>query len=323
MERVIGIRECLIVLVVLVCAPAPALYAQDRAAPQRIEADTQYEIATRSLLSNNLADAETAFRRLREVEPEKLRWLPGTVDVMIRQQKKDDAVRLVESEVEKAPQSLDARLALADAAAVAGLYELADRIYGKALDSIGQDSPKAAEVYLRQGQTLGRRDQWESSLAILRKAKALQPDSGPVLLALAMTLEHTGNSSEIQQAYRDVLRVQPGNWVAMNNLAFTLAKSGDVDNALVFARRAKLAAPEVPEVIDTLGYVYTAKRLINLAIPALAEAVRKAPANMAFREHLADALAQRNDPSLKSVEAAIRDNATPPDKVLSLVQTLK
>jgi tetratricopeptide (TPR) repeat protein len=323
MERVIGIRACLSALMVTLCATAPALYAQDRAAPQRSEADTQYEIATRSLLGNNLPDAESAFRRLREVEPEKLRWLPGTVDVMIRQQKKDDAVRLLQSEVEKAPQSRDAQLALADAAAVAGLYELADRIYGKVLESVGQDSPQAAEVYLRQGQTFGRRDQWESSLAMIRKAKALQPDSGPVLLAFAMSVEHTGNATEIQQAYRDVLRVQPGNWVAMNNLAFTLAKSGDVDNALVFARRAKLAAPEVPEVIDTLGYVYTAKRLINLAIPALAEAVRKAPGNMAFREHLADALAQRNDPSLKSVEAAIRDNATPPDKVLGLVQTLK
>jgi Flp pilus assembly protein TadD len=321
MNRVIGIRRPLLALLTL-CATS-ALCAQDVAAPQRSEADTQYELGGRSLIAHDLPDAEAAFHRLRELEPERLRWLPGTVDVLVRQKKQDEAVRLVQAEVEKAPQAQEARLALADAAAAAGMYDVSDRLYNNLLESVGPDSPQAADVYLRQGQTYGRREQWEPAVAALRKAKSLRPDSAPVLLALAMASEHSGNGADIQAAYRDVLRVQPGNWVAMNNLAFLLAKNGDVDTALVFARRAKAAAPDVGEVTDTLGYVYTAKRLTNLAISTLVEAVQKAPENPTFRGHLADALEQRNDASLKPVQAALRDSATPKDKVLELVRTLK
>jgi Flp pilus assembly protein TadD len=111
----------------------------------------------------------------------------------------------------------------------------------------------------------------------------------------------------------------------MNNLAFLLAKRGDLDTALVYARRARLGAPEMAEVMDTLGYVYTAKRLTNLAVQTLVDAVEKAPENLTFREHLADALDQREDGSaaMKSLQAALRDHSTVKERVLELTRGLR
>ena len=304
---------------------AAALDAQQRQAVPQKEIDEQYELGMRQLLENHLPEAESTFRYLRELEPARLRWMPGMVEVLVKQKKQDEAVQLVKSQAEKLPDSREPRLWFADAAETAGLRELAQATYKKVLDSLDPGSADTADVYLRLGRNLARQQDWQAARDLLGKAKALQPDNPSVLLAFALAMDRNAPPAEIERAYRDVLRVQSNNWVAMNNLAFVLARGKDIDTALVYARRAKMAAPEVPEVIDTLGFVYTAKRLTNLAISTLAEAVRKSPENLQFRGHLADALAQRNDDSaaMKSLQAALRDGATPADKVVELIKDVK
>jgi tetratricopeptide (TPR) repeat protein len=65
---------------------------------------------------------------------------------------------------------------------------------------------------------------------------------------------------------------------AKNGLAFLLAASNtDLDRALTLAQDAQRQLPNVPEVADTLGYVYLRKGLHEAAIDRFRYALELAP----------------------------------------------
>jgi Flp pilus assembly protein TadD len=66
-----------------------------------------------------------------------------------------------------------------------------------------------------------------------------------------------GRMDTAADAYRKMLRHQPDNIFALNNLAFILAdRLEDAASALPFAQRAAELAPGEPSILDTLGYVH-------------------------------------------------------------------
>jgi uncharacterized protein HemY len=93
-----------------------------------------------------------------------------------------------------------------------------------------------------------------------------------------------------------VLGINPDNGIALNNLAFLNAKTGqNLDMAMTLAERAKKRMPGSPNVSDTLGYVYYEKNLTGDAVRELQQAVDAAPLNATFRLHLAMALLKSGD----------------------------
>ena len=75
-------------------------------------------------------------------------------------------------------------------------------------------------------------------------------------------------------SYRMVLNVDQSNLIALNNLAYVLAKD-DPDEALKLAQQAAEMAPDSPNVQDTLGWVYYRKGLYSMAVRYLKTAVDK------------------------------------------------
>ena len=81
--------------------------------------------------------------------------------------------------------------------------------------------------------------------------------------------------------------------MAANNLAWLYAEKGqNLDAALQLAQSAKAELPELSEVNDTLGFVYLQKKLPDLAVVPLREAVQKDPGNPIYRYRLGLAYAQ-------------------------------
>lgn len=120
-----------------------------------------------------------------------------------------------------------------------------------------------AQVDLIQG-NLG---QARSDLANVLKVK---PDEAGATLLLAMIDEKAGRSEEAISSYRKVVTKEPGNMVALNNLAYRLAVShGASDEALQLAQKAKEMAPNNPAVDDTLGWAYYQKNLYPSAVKQL------------------------------------------------------
>jgi putative PEP-CTERM system TPR-repeat lipoprotein len=93
--------------------------------------------------------------------------------------------------------------------------------------------------------------------------------------------------------YQDVIRQMPDNVLALNNLAWSMAKTGRANDALPHARRAATLAPENPAVLDTLGTTLVRAGQPAEAVAPLRKAVEKAPNVRPIEFHLAEALAQQ------------------------------
>jgi Tfp pilus assembly protein PilF len=107
------------------------------------------------------------------------------------------------------------------------------------------------------------------------------------LTMTGMILEQQGKKDLAKKRYEEVLTLDSSASTAGNNLAWILAESGeDLDRALDLARAATAATPDVPQVMDTLGWVYYKKRQPLLAIPLFQRSTQLDPANGWYHYHL-------------------------------------
>ena len=221
------------------------------------------------------------------------------------------------------------RLLAEGAAAVqAGEFDAAIARFQKVLDGLDADSPMAGELYLRLGETYRRKGDLDSAIRSLARANELLPGNATVIGTLALALDSSGNRPDAQRAYRATLDVDPNNAIAMNNLAFLLAESGeDLDDALRLSRRAMELMPESMEMADTAGWVQMKRGDNDAAIALFAAAVAREPAEEGFRDHLLMALERKGDHSGLRGEtiAALKAVGTPDNlaKVTALIQGLK
>lgn len=79
-----------------------------------------------------------------------------------------------------------------------------------------------------------------------------QPDDLQVRRMLAQIYQQRGRTDKAVETYRSLLETRPTDAAAANNLALLLIEA-DPAEALVYARKAREAAPESPEIADTLG----------------------------------------------------------------------
>jgi tetratricopeptide (TPR) repeat protein len=87
--------------------------------------------------------------------------------------------------------------------------------------------------------------------------------------------------------YEQVLRYDSRAAVAANNLAWMMAERNEnLDLALKYAQTAKAVSPDVPEISDTLAWVYYKKDLAPLAVEPLQHAVSRDPKNANYHYRL-------------------------------------
>jgi tetratricopeptide (TPR) repeat protein len=99
-----------------------------------------------------------------------------------------------------------------------------------------------------------------------------------------------------EQHYRKALDINAEFAPAANNLAFLLAEQNkDIDEALKWARLAKEKLPEDPNVMDTLGWVYYRKGLLDSAISEFKDSLEKNPDNPAVIYHLGMAYLEKDN----------------------------
>lgn len=95
-----------------------------------------------------------------------------------------------------------------------------------------------------------------------------------------------GNESRASSHYREVLSIQPGNVLALNNLAWTL-RDVDPEQAVALAQRANELAPDNAAILDTYGWVLHLAGQHQLALDTLNKALELDPGNPEIEEHLA------------------------------------
>lgn len=284
--------------------------------------DALYRSGAACFEEGRYKEAEEAFRKIYQLDPGNFKGIVGLAEVYMRENKQDEAIRFVQSEADKNPTRLEFRTALGNLFVRVGKDDLAIAEFQRALDSGTKDSKTVGDLYFRIGEADRRMGDLNAAIRAFQQAKAADPNNTKVLLQLALIangesdLDGTGRQSEVKSAYDQLLKAEPDNAIALNNLAFIKANEGvDLDGALAMARRALQKAPNSPDIMDTVGWIYLKKGMSDEAIGAFRNAVQaardlRAPERPAFHYHLAMALIQKGDNSgaMQELQAALKNN---------------
>ncbi|MGA2269795.1 MAG: tetratricopeptide repeat protein [Bryobacteraceae bacterium] len=279
--------------------------------------DVLFQLGVVNLAENKYKEAEDAFRRSYELNPANSRGLMGMVETEMAQNHAEQAMQLLQTEAAKAPNRPDFLMALGNTAVRAGKYDLAVSYFEKMGASVEKGSKSQGDIYLRIGESYRRKGDLSNSIVALQKARQILPENLVVLSTLALVLDAAGRWSEARQVYEVVVKLDPNNGVALNNLAFLLSEhGGDLDDALTKAQKAKQLMPDLSEVSDTLGWIYLKKNLTDNAVDIFRELVTKAPNQAIFRYHLGMAYSQKGDKTraLKELQEALKYNPAKPDR---------
>ena len=287
------------------------LNAMLKASPSTPE--IHFQLGMVALAEKRYADAEESFKKSFELNPANSRGLMGIVETDMAQNKTDAALKLLLEESKKAPNRMDLLVGLGNTAVRAGKYDDAIGYYQRVIDGLDKNSNSRGEIYLRIGETYRRKGDDNNAIAALQKAREAVPDSEMVLNALALVLDHAGRRNEAKGVYDAIIRMDPNNAVALNNLAYLMVETGlDTDVALSYAQRAKQLLPDMAEVSDTLGWIYLKKAQYDYAVNAFLELVVKEPGHSTYHYHLAMAYKQKGDKgkAIEQLHEAIKDNPT-------------
>src|SRR5204863_571561 len=122
-----------------------------------------------------------------------------------------------------------------------------------AVEGANRVEPDSPRVMLARADILLRQKRVDDGIWWAMRARERHPEDldPPLRVTLAQILEAGGRRTAAEQQYADVLKRQPRNWIAANNLAWLYAADGRLDEAMKLARVAYAEAPDRPEVKDT------------------------------------------------------------------------
>lgn len=122
-----------------------------------------------------------------------------------------------------------------------------------------------------------------------RNAIIVNDSTDEARLYLAAIYDRQGKSRESRRLYEEVVQRYPDNTLALNNLAYAYATSGEhLDLALSYARKAINTEPGRASYLDTYGWVLHRKGMYAEADSILRMAIDLEQNNATFFEHLGD-----------------------------------
>ncbi|HYL77836.1 MAG TPA: tetratricopeptide repeat protein [Bryobacteraceae bacterium] len=267
----------------------------------RDSAEVRFRLAWVDLASKRYEEATAGFQSL--MRSGDVRGVIGLARCKEAEGQMAAGIQILEREVGRNPENDDLRMALAET-----LYRSARFQDSKAqLERLLAKNPNAVETQLRMGDVLNRLGDKQGAIQHLRKARELQPSNPGAAYGLALMLDQSGQTDQARVAYEDVLKLDPENVQALNNLAYIKAEDGlDLDQALGLVQRALQKSPNDPNISDTLGLIYVRKKLTVQAVVLLQGLVARVPDNPAYRLHLAMALYDKGEKAQakKELEAA-------------------
>lgn len=246
----------------------------------------QVRIGRMQLMVNNFDGAAYNAQKALAVAPSDLAALSLQADVELSRRDIGKAEALARELQARYPASAEGWRVSGDAASARGQHQAAAVAYRSALerDPTTVNVQRVAHAWLLAGDT-------RQAQANLETWLAKRPGDVAVRAALAETQMRDGNWSAARNQYQQVLKVDPNNPVALNNLANILIRLKDAQATSVAERAWKLA-PENPDAIDTYGWALASAGDYERALRLLRDARLRLPQNPDVRHHLAYTLAR-------------------------------
>lgn len=227
-----------------------------------------------------LREFESAFRLSHNgAEP-----MAGIVNVYMAQGKPGQAISFLSQNIKESPDNIVAHKILAEVYQSQKRYADAENELRRAIEI----NPKWNVPYSVLAGIFAERGDALNAIKICEQGLQVIPDDPQLSLLLAKSHEDNRDYNKAMAVYEAVLKKNPSNLVAANNLASLLAdRKGDIGSL----KRAKELALQFesssqPAFRDTLGWVYYKSGETDKAVPLLEGVVKQAPNIPVFKYHL-------------------------------------
>jgi putative PEP-CTERM system TPR-repeat lipoprotein len=261
-------------------------------------------------------EAIAVFDQLETTAPDK--GLPGLIDSYIATKDYSTALKRIDNKLALNPESIWLRAQMARIYVLMGdeskAVDSANRIIGPWRNSAAGyivlasvydqlNKPDSAiealkkgiqvdgdniEARLDLGNIYAKKNDYSAALNMYRSVLKIKPDTTQALFAEASVYQKMGKKNEATKEYEHILEKSEDNVPAMNNLAFLYLQGlGSREKALELALRAYRAAPETPQIMDTLGYALVRNNRPKEAFELLRNAAMLLPDDPAVQYHLA------------------------------------
>ncbi|MBL8344520.1 MAG: PEP-CTERM system TPR-repeat protein PrsT [Rubrivivax sp.] len=241
------------------------------------EAIHQLRLAEAHVMGKDLAAARSALRKALEIEPESLAARRGLAALALQQERPDEA-RAIAREIQKSrPKEATGYQLEGDVERQQRNWPAAVAAYRRAF-SIA----RSTDLAIRLHQSLfagGQRADADRLVADWQKENPKDFGFSYYLGDLAMS---RADFTAGEKHYRAVLDAQPRNALALNNVAWLMAKQGKT-GAVPLAEQANQILPNRPQLMDTLATALAAEGEVKRAIDVQKRALQ----------------IDRNDPNLR------------------------
>lgn len=261
-------------------------------------------VAAQHAIGGRLDAARTTYAKAAATAPGDLEALEGLVGTSFSIGRKQDATQAVDEALKRSTPSAPLYTLAGRAYLTAGNPAKAEEFLKKAIDleparlhAYGM----LGQLYVTQNRLADARDQYSE---LTRK----NPRSVPASTMLGMIMESQHDLPAAEAQYQKTMGLDAEAAVAANNLAWLYVSSNrNLDQALRLAQTAAKQLGEVPQVNDTLGWIYYRKGLFQPAVRHLEKSIQKDPADASVHYHLGMAYLQLGelDKAKKSLTKAL------------------
>ncbi|MBI5720172.1 MAG: PEP-CTERM system TPR-repeat protein PrsT [Burkholderiales bacterium] len=232
------------------------------------EAIHQLRLAEAHVQNKDLGAARAALRKALEIEPESLAAKRGLAALALQQERPDEA-RVIAREIQKSrPKEASGYQLEGDVERQQRNWPAAVAAYRKAFAIA-----RGTDLAIRLHQSLfagGQRADADRLVADWQKENPKDFGFSYYLGDLAMSRADFASG---EKHYRAVLDVQPRNALALNNVAWLMAKQGKT-GAVPLAEQANQILPNRPQLMDTLATALAAEGEVKRAVDVQKRAVQ-------------------------------------------------
>jgi tetratricopeptide (TPR) repeat protein len=168
--------------------------------------------------------------------------------------------------------------------------------------------PENPAGYRALAQFYSASGQQAQALERLEALAANKPNDTTALMQVAQIHHEGKDAAKAAEAYERILKIDPANFPALNNLAFLCAEDlNDLNRGYELARKAHDLRPQDPTAADTLGWILVKRGEIPAGLGLLQESSSKAPgdAEKAYHLGVAHYLLGEEGPARASLERAV------------------
>lgn len=194
--------------------------------------------------------------------------------VFIKKKEFDNAVKELKLAVDYDPELLESYFLLTLVYSLQNKYDLATAEYENFLTHATKLDPNNIELYKKLGQIYFEQNNLVSAEKVYRTIVGLSPQDTRARLLLGVIYEKQDRIEEAIEEFETVISVDADNHIALNALGYLFAERGiNLDRAEIMIKKALEFQPDNAAYLDSLGWVYFRKGLIEEALRKLKQAV--------------------------------------------------